>query len=114
MRHHFFISILVALTFSACENQAEYKDRQSVQKQQEYYSIAQPIPRFDYSLDRDVATQLYQECNKKVTTHAEYKYSIAQPIPKFAYSLDRDVADQLYQECNKKVATHAELREDKL
>lgn len=73
MKPHFSIPILSSLLLFACENQAEYKDRQSVQEQQEVYQVAQPIPAFDYSLERDVATQLYRARNESVTTHTVWR-----------------------------------------
>ena len=51
-----------------CGEDSSSKDRQSVNKQQKHYQVSQPLPRFDYSLERDVAIQLYQARNEKVTT----------------------------------------------
>ena len=51
----------------------EAKDVEAVQKQQEQYSIAQPVPSFDWSLERHLVTELYKIRNKKVSTHSVWR-----------------------------------------
>ena len=93
---HFIALVLAAGTVlmgadDCNSNSSEQKDRESVQEQQEHYQIAQPIPKFDYSLERDVAIQLYKARNEKVATHTVWRSdtgiiegdcpSIGYPIP---------------------------------
>lgn len=52
---------------------AEQQDQQAVQEQQTAYQRAQPIPRFDYSLERDVVIQLYHARNERVATHTVWR-----------------------------------------
>lgn len=77
-------------TASRCDD-AESKDRETVAEQQAQYGIVQPVPQFDWSLERDVAIQLYQARNQKVATHTVWRGgmsviegdcpSIGYPIP---------------------------------
>lgn len=46
----------------------EVKDRELVNEQQAHYGVAQPIPRFDFSIERDAAIQIYEGRNENVTT----------------------------------------------
>ena len=59
MKHIILFSSILSILVG-CDNSQERKDQENVQAQQEQYSIAQPLPKFDYSLERDVATQLYK------------------------------------------------------
>ncbi len=72
-------------------NSAEDRDRAAVNDQQEQYTIAQPIPKFDWSLERTVVIQLYQTRNKNVNTWSVWRSdygmvlgdcpSVGYPIP---------------------------------
>jgi hypothetical protein len=86
-------TLLVALLGLSlgCVSGSEAKDRVSVEAQQSHYQKAQPIPKFDYSLERDVAIQLYKARNERVTTWTVWRSdtgivegdcpSIGYPIP---------------------------------
>lgn len=73
-----------------CDN-AERRDQQFVEQQQREYQIAQPVPHFDYSLERQVAIELYEARNQAVATHSVWRSmsgviegdcpSIGYPIP---------------------------------
>jgi len=70
---------------------AEENDRRSVEQQQDVYQAAQPIPHFDFSLEREVAIELYQARNQAVATYSVWRSmsgviegdcpSIGYPIP---------------------------------
>jgi hypothetical protein len=47
---------------------SEEADRRRVDSQQKQYAIAQPIPYFEWSQERDTAIQLYKLRNEKVRT----------------------------------------------
>lgn len=49
------------------------QDAQTVNRQQTQYAIAQPIPMYDYSLERDLLIQLYNVRNRTVTTHTVWR-----------------------------------------
>lgn len=89
------MKILIPVAFASifllsCDSQ-EAKDRKNVEIQQEQYAIAQPVPKFDFSLERDVAIQLYKARNESVTTWTVWRSdlghiegdcaSIGYPIP---------------------------------
>lgn len=69
-----FVIIFLSLGLTACgmEN-SDRKDRQSVEAQQNQYSIVQPVPSFDWSLERDLTIQLYQARNEQVATHSVWR-----------------------------------------
>lgn len=84
----------ILLMVTACEEvdqTAERKDSQTVANQQRQYQLAQPVPVFDFSLERDVYIQLYQARNRNVATHTIWRSdfgkvlgdcsSIGYPIP---------------------------------
>lgn len=86
-----FVFSAAALALAACVPDAERKDRETVRNQQEQYAIAQPVPTFDWSLERDVVIQLYRARNERVATHTVWRSdygmvegdcpSIGYPIP---------------------------------
>lgn len=70
-----FAVLIGALTLAACQpsNSTDAKDTAAVQRQQSQYQIAQPIPAYDYSLERDLLIQLYDARNAEVTTHSVWR-----------------------------------------
>lgn len=46
---------------------------QVVERQQSQYAIAQPIPAFDFSLERDLVIQLYNLRNQRALTHSVWR-----------------------------------------
>jgi hypothetical protein len=51
----------------------EDRDRKVVQSQQEQYAIGQPIPVFDWSLERNIVIELYGIRNQNVATHSVWR-----------------------------------------
>ena len=49
------------------------KDSKAVEAQQSQYSKAQPIPVYDWSLERHMVTQLYNIRNMEATTHSVWR-----------------------------------------
>lgn len=49
------------------------KDAKAVQRQQSQYSKAQPVPAYDWSLERDLIIQLYNIRNMKALTHSVWR-----------------------------------------
>ncbi len=49
------------------------KESQSVAKQQSQYAKGQPIPFFNYSLERHLVIELYMIRNKQVSTHSVWR-----------------------------------------
>jgi len=50
------------------KDSAESIDKKAVARQQQQYALGQPMPAFDWSLERDVAIQLYKARNERVQT----------------------------------------------
>lgn len=67
------LSLVFMLGLMGCEQTAERKTSEAVNRQQEQYVAAQPIPTFDWSLERHLVIQLYQTRNSKVTTHTVWR-----------------------------------------
>ncbi len=66
------------LSLSACDKGSDSKDRETVEAQQQQYATAQPVPTFDYSLERDVAIQLYRARNQSVATWTVWRSDLGQ------------------------------------
>lgn len=87
---------LAALAVTGCaRGNTDFKDTQAVQRQQSQYQAAQPIPAFDYSLERDMLIQLYQVRNDEVTTHSVWRsdYGMVEgDCPSMGYGLPYDTS----------------------
>lgn len=70
-----FVLILVLAVLSGCNaaDSQQAKEVQAVNRQQEQYSIAQPIPAYDWSLERDLVIKLYNLRNERVATHSVWR-----------------------------------------
>lgn len=65
----FLACIAAAIILVGCGQQSQAADQASVEQQQTIYQSSQPIPVFDFSLERDIVIQLYQLRNRAVSTH---------------------------------------------
>lgn len=85
-------ALLALFLLPSCgPSSADRQDRATVEHQQEVYHAAQPVPAFDYSMERAVVIELYQARNSRVATHTVWRSdtgvvegdcpSIAYPIP---------------------------------
>jgi len=62
------------ILLSGCIEQGqEQKDRAQVQNQQAQYAKSQPVPSYDWSLERDLLIKLYNLRNQKVSTHSVWR-----------------------------------------
>lgn len=71
------------------------KDRQAVQRQQAQYAKGQPIPAYDWSLERDLLIQLYDIRNQRVATHSVWRADygmIEGDCPSVGYGLPYDTS----------------------
>lgn len=66
---------LIGLFLPACsvDKSQETRELQRVDRQQAQYTIGQPVPAFDWSLERHLVIELYNLRNKKVATHAVWR-----------------------------------------
>lgn len=67
--------MVIALTAGCLESNTSVsnKEAQNVSKQQSQYAIGQPVPAFDWSLERDLIIKLYNIRNHKVATHTVWR-----------------------------------------
>jgi len=68
--------ILTALLLTGCEFEEKTQSSKiaaSVERQQSQYAKAQPIPHYDWSLERDIVIQLYNIRNMKALTHSVWR-----------------------------------------
>jgi hypothetical protein len=80
MKTRSFWTIPVMVLFALCMGEqgcdsADDREHETVDRQQEAYRQSQPVPTFDWSLERHLMIQLYQARNRNVTT---YSYVINQ------------------------------------
>lgn len=60
--------------FVGCfEPTQETKDARAVNEQQSQYAASQPVPAFNWSLERHLVTQLYQIRNQRAATHSVWR-----------------------------------------
>lgn len=89
--HLVFVIVLLALALTGCGG-ADAAERQTVEQQQKQYVTSQPVPQFDWSLERHVMVELYKARNNAVSTYSitysDYRgvitwacASIGYPIP---------------------------------
>ena len=93
-----FVVAVVAL-LSGCQyptnETSDVKDAKVVQRQQGQYAKAQPIPVFDWSLERHLLIELYKIRNKKVATHTVWRSdygTIEGDCPSLGYGLPYDTS----------------------
>ena len=67
------VATCCAFALAGCNESQQSKVRKAVAKQQSQYNIAQPVPAYDYSLERDLLIQLYNVRNNKVSTHSVWR-----------------------------------------
>lgn len=73
----------------------ESRDQEAVERQQSQYAKAQPIPAFDWSLERDLVIQLYRLRNNRVATHSVWRSDygmIEGDCPSMGYGIPYDTS----------------------
>lgn len=70
------VALVLVVALAGCNSTSNSKIRKQVDNQQEHYDMVQPIPSFDYSIPRDILTQIY----KVVTTEARNTYTLIQSM----------------------------------
>jgi len=63
----------IALSMTACNDSQRRADAKNTERQQSQYATGQPVPSFDWSLERHLTIQSYQLRNQKVSTHAVWR-----------------------------------------
>lgn len=81
----------------ACDKKtsAQKAEAENVNMQQEQYAKGQPIPSFDWSLERDLVIKLYNLRNGKVATHTVWRSDygmIEGDCPSIGYGIPYDTS----------------------
>ena len=103
VRPGFVVALMIAVTLlilsvvTGCGggSSANKKDRAAVEKQQNQYAIGQPVPAFDWSLERDLVIQLYKVRNQKAATHSVWRSDrgwIEGDCPSYGYGIPYDTS----------------------
>jgi len=90
-----FLFALCTMGNSSCEQSAEEKDTERVQQQQSQYAKGQPIPAFDWSLERHLVIELYKVRNQKAATHSVWRSDrglIEGDCPSYGYGIPYDTS----------------------
>lgn len=94
------LAVVVMFQLNGCDRVSradtpEARDARTVAMQQDQYSKAQPVPVFNWSLERDLLIKLYQVRNQKVTTHSVWRSdygTIEGDCPSLGYGLPYDTS----------------------
>ena len=73
MKNLIVVLLLVGLSGCTWEDSQETIAEMLVQRQQSQYAKAQPVPAYDFSLERDLLIQLYNIRNQRVSTHSVWR-----------------------------------------
>lgn len=88
------LPIIMALTGCIPDGQ-QTEDAKIVERQQAQYAKAQPVPIYDWSLERDLLIKLYDIRNAKVATHSVWRSDygmIEGDCPSMGYGLPYDTS----------------------
>jgi len=86
---------VVAVSLIGCQENQRKKDARATERQQSQYAAGQPLPSFEWSLERHLAIQAYILRNQKVSTHAVWRgqTSIVEgDCPSMGFSLPYDTS----------------------
>ncbi|MFX0091546.1 MAG: hypothetical protein ACFFBD_07260 [Candidatus Hodarchaeota archaeon] len=81
---------------SSCDpTSVEKRDASRVEQQQSQYEKGQPIPAFDWSLERHLVIELYKVRNQKAATHSVWRSDrglIEGDCPSYGYGIPYDTS----------------------
>ena len=93
-----FIAVaLVAMLFGCVEHEqtTESRDAKRVSQQQGQYEKGQPVPVFDWSLERHLVIELYRVRNQKAATHSVWRSDrglVEGDCPSYGYGIPYDTS----------------------
>lgn len=64
---------LLGMFLVSCDQTQTNKDRKAVDNQQAIYATSQPVPKFKWSLERQLISELYQVRNMRASTHSVWR-----------------------------------------
>ena len=89
---------LLAVVLAGCNQKietTESRDAKRVQQQQSQYEKGQPLPTFDWSLERHLVIELYRVRNQKAATHSVWRSDrgvIEGDCPSYGYGIPYDTS----------------------
>jgi hypothetical protein len=90
------MALILCASLVACRKDSEQgKESKKVNQQQSQYAKGQPIPTFNWSLERHLQTELYKARNTKVATHSVWRSNtgmIEDDCPSLGFGLPYDVS----------------------
>lgn len=92
------VVVLVTSLLAGCDwwsGTSDTKDTATIQKQQDQYAKAQPIPVFDWSLERNLVIELYKVRNQNAVTHSVWRSNYGQiegDCPSYGYGIPYDTS----------------------
>ena len=90
--------IMGSLSLTACNiesNTTASQETKAVERQQLQYQKGQPIPTFDWSLERHLVIQLYNIRNQKAATHSVWRSDrgiVEGDCPSYGYGIPYDTS----------------------
>lgn len=89
--------LLIIWLLGGCDavSTTETRDAQRVAKQQSQYEKGQPIPAFDWSLERHLVIALYHVRNQKAATHSVWRSDrglVEGDCPSYGYGMPYDTS----------------------
>lgn len=89
--------LLAGVMLAACEPEdtVDRREAEAVARQQSQYTIGQPVPAFDWSLERQLVIDLYQVRNQKVATHSVWRSDrgwVEGDCPSYGYGIPYDTS----------------------
>lgn len=93
----FLVASIFMLGNQGCDSTptSNKKDSEAVQKQQSQYAKGQPIPAFDWSLERQLVIDLYNVRNQKAATHSVWRSDrglVEGDCPSYGYGIPYDTS----------------------
>lgn len=67
------LATLVITSILGCQQSQDGKDRKAANEQQGQYAKSQPVPTYNWSLERHLVTQLLNARNAKAVTHSVWR-----------------------------------------
>jgi hypothetical protein len=101
MKYKYWITAILVLlstlliAASCDDGSQERKDAAAVDRQQSQYAKGQPIPVFNWSLERHLVAELYRVRNQRVSTHAVWRsnYGMVEgDCPSMGYGIPYDTS----------------------
>ena len=97
MKKMFLLVMIAMIGLVGCNQQqtSESRDARRVQHQQLQYEKSQPIPVFNWSLERDLLIKLYIVRNQKAATHSVWRSDrglVEGDCPSYGYGMPYDTS----------------------